>query len=379
MLTDSYLPSRDGVVTSILLTKQKLEDMGHDVFIVAPEPTDKADKQEGVHYFPSVEFRKYPGYWIPILPSNKIEIVKGLEVDVIHSQGLLFMGLKSMLTGHELRKPVVVTYHTMVTEAMGYYSDLPIPQEWAERLFWVYLRKLLEHADAVIAPTQAIADELTVRAPNMKKVEVIPTGVDCIRFHPSVDGSGLRERYGLNGRKAIVHVGRIAKEKNIELPLEGLALMDTEAVLIMVGKGPAMDHYREYAKGLGIAERVIFTGFVPDEELPQHYAMADALVLASKFETQGLVLLEAMACGTPVSGINFRAVAEIIDDGRNGFLFEDEPRSCAKAMERAVDCPEEVRIEARRKAERFSLAEGARKLVDVYESVVNAKRASQRE
>lgn len=377
MFTDSYHPAKDGVVNSILLSKRGLERLGHEVFIFAPEPWDKADREGDVFYFRSTAFRSYPGYTVPIYPTNKCEILAKLNVDLIHTHGLLFMGVRSMFAARTLVKPVVVTFHTMVTEAARYYARLPIPEWMTHRLFWIYLRQLLERADAVVAPTEAIKQELLKYAPDMNRVDVIPTGVDCERFSPSNDGSLVRQRYGLDGEKVLMHVGRVAREKNLDLLLDGFArLVDDEpdARLMIVGEGPAKKHYMQSAVDKGVADRVIFTGFVPDSELAQFYAACDAFTIASKFETQGLAALEAMATGKPVAGINYRAVAEMIRPGENGFLFEDDPISCAQAMREAINCSPEVRKTARSTAESYSVDGSVVRLLELYEFAIEHKK-----
>ena len=376
MFTDSYLPSKDGVVTSILLTKQELEKLGHEVFIFAPEPWDYRDRESGVYYFKSRGFKSYPGYMIPMFPTNKCEILRELNVDLIHTHGLLFMGLRSMFAGRTLSKPVVVTFHTMVTDAAKYYARIPIPDWMTNRLFWIYLRELLERADAVVAPTDAIRTELLNYAPDMKRIEVIPTGVDTARFSPANDGSEVRNKYGLDGEKVLLHLGRIAWEKNLDLVLNGfrkLSAEDRDIRLMIVGEGPAKKHYQKMASELGIEEKTIFTGFVPDADLPQYYAACDAFTIASKFETQGLAALEAMASGKPVAGIDYRAVAELVTPGQDGFLFDDSPDSCADAMSAALSSGEDVRKNARRKAEAFGMEKSAVKLVDLYKYAVEHK------
>ncbi len=377
MFTDSYLPSKDGVVTSVLETRRHLLASGHEVIIFAPEPRDENSKEEDVYYCRSVGFRKYPGYRIPMFPTNKCEILKHLDVDVIHSQGLLFMGLRSMWAGRTLGLPVVVSFHTMVTDAAKYYADFPLPEWFTNRLLWVYLRQLLERADAVVAPTAAIRDELLSYAPDIRKIDVIPTGVDCDRFKPSIDGSRVRQKYHLDGEKVILHVGRLAREKNLELVFQGFAMMrnaSDDVRLMIVGDGPARQHYDEVVRELGIQDQVIFTGFVADEELPMYYAASDAFAIASKFETQGLVALEAMASGLPVAGINYRAIAEVVRDGETGYLFEEDAFSCARAMQMALMCPNHVRTTARRRAEKYSMNESIKKLLEIYEFSIEEKK-----
>ncbi|HVO77447.1 MAG TPA: glycosyltransferase, partial [Methanomassiliicoccales archaeon] len=305
MFTDTYLPTRDGVVTSILTTKAELERLGHEVTVFAPAMEHPPAQEKDVIYVRSLGFKRYPGYRVPIFPTNKCEMLEELGIEVIHSQGLLFMALRSMLAGRSLKLPVVTTFHTMVTDAAKYYNFTPFPDWMVDHLMWTYLRRLLQRSEAVIAPSAAIEKELWKYAPNMRRVEVIPTGVDSELFNPSVDGTPMRTRLGLDGKRVILVLGRIAWEKNMDLVLQGFALLskkDPNAALLVVGEGPAKDHYVQAAKELGISDRTIFTGFVPDEELPKYYAACDAFTIASKFETQGLVVLEAMASGKPVAG-----------------------------------------------------------------------------
>jgi 1,2-diacylglycerol 3-alpha-glucosyltransferase len=376
MFTDSFLPARDGVVNSILTTKAQLEKLGHEVFIFAPEPCN-GHREDGVYYFRSLTYKRYPGYSFSPFPTNKCEILSDLDVDVIHTHGLLFMGVRSMFAARTMKLPVVVSFHTMVTDAAKYYSPMPIPDWVTNRLFWIYLKQLLERADSVIAPTSAIKAELLTYAPAMHRVEVIPTGIDCDRFRPENDGSGIRHRYGLDRERVLLHVGRIAMEKNLDLVIDGFSQLvkkDPQVRLLIVGDGPAKKHYQAIVKEKGLDDRVIFTGFIPDEELPQVYAACDASVIASKFETQGLVGLEAMASGKPVVGINYRAVKELIRNGENGFLFEDDPDSCAEAMRAALDHSEELRSGARRYAMGYSVELSVEKLVELYKYSIERKK-----
>jgi len=376
MFTDSYLPTRDGVVTSLLLTKRELERMGHTVYVFAPKPARGEPGGQDVYYFRSIGFQQYSGYRIPCFPTNKCEILEGLDVDVIHVHGLMFQAVRSMLAGHSLGKPVVLTFHTMVTDAATFYNFTPFP-DWVIKMgLWAYLRTILHRAEVVIAPTLAIKNEIKRYAPHIKRLEVVPTGVDLDRFNPSLDGSAVRERYGLQGKKVVLHLGRIAWEKNIDLVIRGFALLvksEPDAVMLMVGEGPAKEHVKALAEELGIGSHVIFTGFVPDHDLPSFYAACDVLTLASKFETQGLVALEAMAVGKPVSGIRYRAVAELIRPGENGEMFEETPASWSQATLRILKDTEHYREGALIKAGEFSAEQWATRLLDIYKYAIEAK------
>lgn len=348
------------------------------MFIFAPAPLEDKDREPGVHYFRSVSFRRYQGYRVPMFPSNKNEMVDNLKIDVIHNHGLAFMALRSMFVGRSLRKPVVTTWHTNVTEAVKFYNFSGLPDEVLVRLMWIYIRSLLRRSEAVIAPTEAIKANLLGYVPSIRRIEVVPTGVDLNRFYPGLDASAILERYGLRGKKVVLHLGRIAMEKNLDLVINGFAKMvkkNSELRLMVAGDGPAKANYIKMVQDLGISDKVIFTGFVPDEELPLIYSACDVFTIASKFETQGLVVLEAMACGKPVVGVNYRAVAEIVHDGVDGYLFDDDEQSWCRAIERGLNSSSEVRERARFRAEQYSQKEEARRMVKIYQDAIASKQA----
>ncbi|MDD2779461.1 MAG: glycosyltransferase [Candidatus Methanomethylophilaceae archaeon] len=365
MVTDSFYPTRDGVVTSLCITKKGLEDRGHEVFVVAPDPGEE-HRLPGVNYFPAVSFSKYKGYYVPIFPSNKREILESLDVDIIHVHGVAVMALKALIAARAIKKPLVLTFHPSVGDTMQYYSPIKMPREVSDRLVWTYLRYLLKGPLAVIAPTEPVAEELERMGVRTRRTAVIPTGSDVGRFNPSNDGTAVREKLGLKGKKVLIYVGRISFEKNIGEIVEVMPLLD-DTILMLVGKGPAEEMLRTKAEALGVGDRVIFPGFVSDEELPIYYAAADAAISASRFETQGLSIIEAMATGLPVVCVNERAFSSFVEDGKNGFLFED---NMLEAIEKALNASSEIREEARRTAERFSIAASAKELEDLYNDAI---------
>ena len=371
MITDSYHPTKDGVVTSLDITKGVLESIGHEVSVIAPDPGEK-DRIPGVHYFPAIGFKWYEGYFLPVLPSNKIEILRRIDPDVIHVHGIAFMAVKALIAARTLKKPIVMTFHTMVGDTMKYYSPVKMPEELSERLVWIYLRNILKRVDALILPTAPIADELAGKGVNTKNMTVIPTGIDTLRFVPG-SGAKIRERYGIKDKKVVIHVGRISFEKNIHIAVEAMGSVDG-AVLMIVGKGPAEDSIRKTVAENGLCDRVIFTGFVGDDELTDHYNAADAAVSASEFETQGLSVLEAMSCGLPVACVGVRAFAEFVRDGYNGHLFDGTPEGCANALKLCLSADDDMRKNARSTAESFSLDKVAVKLTELYEAAISDKK-----
>ncbi len=370
MMTDSWFPTRDGVVTSITIIKESLEALGHEVFIVAPEP-EKEFRQEGVYYFPAVRFRSYEGYYVPILPSNKMEVLREIDPDVIHIHGVATMALRGLVCGHELGIPTVMTFHTMVDDAAKYYSPIKIPPETMEKLIWIYLRQILKRMDVVVTPTACIGEELKSRGAVCRNLVTIPTGTNTAEFHPGIASDDIRRRHGLEGKRVAIHVGRISYEKELDMVVRAMQRID--ATLLVTGKGPAKADIEKLVEDLGLQDKVVFTGFVPDSELPAYYNAADIAVSASKFETQGLSILEAMASGKPVACRNGRAFAEIVHDGVNGYLFDDVD-GCVEAMEKAFDASAEVREASLKTALDNSREKSAQLYVDAYELAIETRK-----
>ena len=370
MMTDSYFPTRDGVVTSICTIKESLEELGHEVFIIAPEP-EKEYRQEGVYYFKSIRFKSYDGYYVPIFPSNKIEILKEIDPDVIHIHGVATMALRGLVCGHTLKLPTVMTFHTMVDDAAQYYSPIKLPPETMNRLIWIYLRQILKRMDVVVTPTSCIGAEIISHGAECRNMVTVPTGAKTEVFHPGLPYDDLVARYGLEGKRIIVHVGRVSYEKDIDMVIRAMSKVD--AHLLIVGKGPAKDDMERLVGELGLEDKITFTGFVSDEELPRFYNMADMVISASKFETQGLTILEAMATGKPVACRNGRAFAEIVEDGVNGYLFDDD-EGCVDAINRCLNAPEDVRRASFQTAMENSRARSIEKYVEAYELAIETKR-----
>lgn len=370
MMTDSWFPTRDGVVTSITIIKESLEALGHEVFIIAPEP-EKEARQKGVYYFPAVRFKSYEGYYVPILPSNKMEILREIHPDVIHIHGVATMAIRGLICGHELGIPTVMTFHTMVDDAAKYYSPIKLPPETMEKLIWIYLRQILKRMDVVVTPTSCIGDELRSRGAVCRNLVTIPTGTNTAEFHPGIPGDEIRRRHGLIGDRVAIHVGRISYEKELDMVVR--AMQSIDAKLLIAGKGPAKADIERLVNELGLQNKVVFAGFVPDSELPAYYNAADIAVSASKFETQGLSILEAMASGKPVACRNGRAFAEIVRDGENGYLFDDVD-GCIEAMEKAFDAPDVVRNASLKTALDNSRERSAQLYADAYNLALETKR-----
>ncbi len=377
ILTDTYLPTVDGVVNSLLTTRKALEKLGHEVFVLAPEDKKHLNPEDpNTIYLRAREFKTYPGYRVvSLLPGKEVKLLRNMDVDVIHTHGMAAMGAKSIWSAHTLKIPMVLTFHTLVLDALNWYNPIGLKTGFMEFATKSWIKYLLHRCYGVIAPTSAILHELRMLAPKMRITDVIPTGVDHDRFSPAVDGSDVREKWGLDGNELILHVGRVAPEKNLDMLFKSFARLKKKrenAKLMLVGRGPAISHCVRTAKLNGIADDVIFSGFVSDEELPEYYAACDAFAITSTFETQGLVVLEAMATGKPVAGIDYRAIPEFVIDGITGYLFRpDDTQGACSAMEKALDSGEDMARNVRMMAKGYSIEVCTNKLVNLYKRVID--------
>lgn len=368
MFADSFRPTVDGSVVAMETACDGLERRGHQVVVLAPKvkPLPKTSRQ--VHYLPSAEFRQYPGYRVVFSPSDMLEFLRKEKVDIIHSHGLAAMAILSLTASRVLKVPSLLTFHTMANEAMKHYSPIRLRDEITGVLVWTYLRNLLKRPEVVIAPTTPVKVELEANGVRMKECAVVPTGIDCSRFSPDKYDKNYMAKFGLSGKQVLLHVGRLSREKRLDVILNavaGLKEKEPDLSLLVVGKGPSEEDYKAMAKKLGVADRVVFAGFLPSEELPVAYASAEALVIASAFETQGLVVLESLASGTPVVGARYRAIPEFVQEGKNGCLFNHE--NCEEAIQRCLSRRDSMTLDAVSSARMYSVDACAAKLEKAYE------------
>ncbi|HEV8595432.1 MAG TPA: glycosyltransferase [Thermoplasmata archaeon] len=376
LFTDSYLPTVDGVVTSLLMSKRELEKLGHEVVVFAPQiPGNGCGRSEDVIWVRAREFRAYPGYRLAIFPGREVEQLEEIGADIVHSHGVGFMGIKGLWSAWQCKRPLVLTFHTMIMDAMTYYTPFHLDMKLLERGLRLYLRVFLHRCRAVVVPTRSILQEIEELAPHMRLTDVIPTGVDANRYRPDVDGSWVRERWGFDGNEVVLHVGRLAYEKNLPTLVDAFARLKTwrpDAKLMLVGRGPSEPQLRTLVRRRGLEKDVVFTGFVPDADLPAYYAACDAFAIPSKFETQALVVLEAMASGKPVAGVNYRAIPEFVRDGKNGYLFQpDDAQGAATAIDLCLEDRAQLGKAARETAEMYTVEATTRRLVRMYEALLS--------
>jgi glycosyltransferase involved in cell wall biosynthesis len=386
MISDVYFPRINGVSTSIETFRHALAEQGIEVDVVAPRyPAPHAD---------DAQVTRVPARRVPFDPEDHLMDFAALKRtlashgrrhDLVHVQtpfAAHYAGLR-----HARRRGIgcVATYHTHFEEYLHNYVPA-VPKPLLRSLARTLARKQCNALDAVVVPSSAMQDTLAgygVTAP----LHRVPTGIPLERFRrpASADfAAAFRARHGIPAdRPVALYVGRAAHEKNIGFLLESLPhaiAARRDAMLVVAGEGPALPALRRQAESLGIAAQVCFVGYLDRfEELPACYAAADLFVFASCTETQGLVLLEAMAAGLPVLAFAELGTREIVEPRRGALPAPRTPREFGAAMAALLDDPAERRRMAAAAvafAAEWTTGACAHQLAEVYRGTL-AQRASQ--
>jgi 1,2-diacylglycerol 3-alpha-glucosyltransferase len=364
--TEVYHPIVNGIVAAVDGLAGGLRALGHEVYCFAPRMPGCEEPEGPVYRIPSLPLPLSTPYrlTVPVVSRrNRHAIINRL--DLLHAHSPFVTGWMSVRYARRLRIPLVYTYHTRLEEYVHY---VPFEPNATRRAASTLTRSFANLADAVIVPTPAMRErlaELGVTA----RIEVIPSGIDLRKFGTGRRSDALRAQYGMRGEERLfLVVSRLAIEKNIDVLVDALAQCTIPARLAIAGDGPERESLQARAAARGVAERILFLGNVDRDSLPDLYASADAFVFASVTETQGLVLVEALAAGVPVIAADAPQAREVL--GEAGRIVPARPEAFASAMSRipAVPSPGDGQ-QARAAAERFGIEEQARRVAAVYESL----------
>ena len=351
--TDSYHPQVNGLVTSIDTFVDDLMKQGHEVHIFAPNVPGHVDKSKRVKRFRSFQFPAYKEYRIAVP-----KIIKH-RFDVVHVHSPFSLGLSGIIYARKNNVPVVGTFHTLFSE-YGHYlikseTLLKIFKKTYKRLTWSYLRWFYNQCDFVTAPSERIKFLLAKHGVK-KPIYFIPTGVKT-RLR-NKNKKALRSKYGFGDEKIILHIGRITKEKNILFILNSLRrlLKKENAVFVITSDGPYKNELQEHAKNLGLRNKVMFTGYLSNEQLKDFYAIADLFVLASKSETQGIVLIEAVANKLPIVALNAPVTGDFLKENDYGIVAN------------AGNFAEKVSLALRNEKLRIASTKNVSKILEKYDS-----------
>ncbi|WP_126626618.1 glycosyltransferase [Dictyobacter alpinus] len=326
IVTDQYPPMVGGVpaVTHGLATD--FANRGHQVWVVAPSygarDVRRLEEQVRVYRFSSFEWPTYKELRIPFLPFMPVRnLIKRTDPDIIHIHSPIVLGNIAQILAGGLRKPVVATNHYLpINMSRSLISD-PFIGKHISNITYSYLINFCNRCEYVTAPTATALNLLYdhgLHAP----AAAISNGIDLKKYTPGELNPQVLQRFGLpEDRPLILHVNRLSEEKRVNVLLDAVAKMKTEAHVALVSSGPAEAELRAQVETLRIGDRVSFLGFVRDEDLLELRRSSQLFVIPSEADLQSLATMEAMACGLPVIAANSYALPELVHHDVNGFLF----------------------------------------------------------
>lgn len=344
-ISDVYFPRINGVSTSIRTFVEQMQNLGHEVHLIAPDYAVATEDEawikriaaRSIYFDPEDKLMKW-GAAMQKLPELRRE-----NYDIIHVHTPFVAHYLGLRLARELNVPCIETYHTFFEDYLHHYLPV-IPKSMARSIARVISKRQCNAVDAIAAPSKPMLDVL--RAYGVKaEAEVIPTGLQQHSFKEA-DGQAFRLKYDIPlDRPMLLFVGRVAFEKNISFLLEMTKLLiakHPDVLLVVTGQGPAEESLHQLALELELEHNIKFIGYLDrNTELNACYQAADIFVFASKSETQGLVLLEAMAQGTPVVAIAELGTASILIEGMGALIAPDNVEGFADRVHELLLHPEE--------------------------------------
>ena len=332
-ICQSYPPMISGASLVVQRLAEGMAARDHIVLVMTASERGEAYTEE----FNNLKVRRLRAFQNPLRVDQSFSLwdrnrisgeFKEFKPQILHLHDPLSLGMAGLVTAHRLQIPVALTLHQVPRFVSAYLPNVPALQNTVESGLWSYGRWFLQQCEKVIVPSHAIAEE--IHSHDIQRPNVISNGVDLHAFNPDPPDPGEREtlclRYGLDPDLPVVlHVGRLDVDKQVNLVIRAVAqaINQVGAQLLIVGDGRQREELIELCANLSIGKICHFPGFVEtDDDLPGLYRLAAVFVTASEIETQGLVILEAMASGLPVVAVKATCIPELVQEDVNGYLSQ---------------------------------------------------------
>ncbi len=378
MFTNTYLPHVGGVARSVATFAADLWQKGHQVLIIAPTyPAASAseDKHLGVFRVPAIQNFNGSDFSVRLpLPYLTHKQIDQFKPDIMHSHHPFLLGDTALRTSRSRGLPLVFTHHTLYEDYTHY---VPFDSEILKSFIIQLSTEYANLCHGVIAPSRSVAELLRKRGV-FSPVAEIPTGID-VDFFSQGQGEKFRREHRISPDTALVgHVGRLAAEKNLPYLARAVALYlrrNPNCRFLVVGGGDAEKEIGQIFSAAKVSPQVTIVGPLQHKDLADAYRAMDLFVFASQSETQGLVLVEAMAAGTPVIALDASGAREVVEEGRNGRLLpdnttvEDYAAAIGDFFHNRAQA-EELRRHTLPTARLFSRTSSADRLIAFYEETI---------
>jgi len=383
ILTNTFTPHVGGVARSVAAFTEEYRRRGHRVLTIAPEFADMPVHEADVVRVPAIQNFNASDFSV-VLPTFPwlSEEIDAFKPDIVHSQHPFLLGVAAVRIARHRQLPLVFTHHTLYEQYTHYVpGDSPALKRFTIELATRYANL----SDQVFAPSESIQRLLRLRGVNAP-IMVVPTGVN-MEYFVHGDGAMFRQRIGVPDKAFIVgHLGRLAPEKNLEFlsrEVADFAQARPNVHFLVVGAGPSEEGMRALFDRTGLSGRLHVVGVLQRQPLADALHAMDLFAFASKSETQGMVLTEAMAAALPVVALDAPGVREMVVDGCNGRLLpEQTPGAFAAALQWVAELDEAalrgLKAAARETAEEFSMSRSADKALVCFKGLLSRRAAAPR-
>ncbi len=380
LFTNNYRPLVNGLATSVETFAEAFRRAGHVVTVVAPRYPRSPESEPDLLRVPGVRAPTHHAYVLPMAWWPGVSrAVAALQLDVFHAQHPLLLGAAAARWARRWQRALVFTNHTYYDRYAHY---VPGPSRLVARLGVRQATAFANHADVVVAPGPSVAKALRARGVT-SPIAIVPTGVTLPGAPVEAQRPLRRHALGLkDGVPLCLSVGRLAREKNQAFLLMAFALVRKHlpaARLVLVGEGDDRLRLQKITRDLDLGEAVQFVGAVPHERIGEFYLAADLFLFPSTSETQGLVVLEAMAAGLAVVAVVSDAAADLLGDGEAGLMTPEDPTRFAESVAELCGLPERRRAmgaAGRRIAAGYAPDACAAMMLCLYEEVIRARQTA---
>ena len=360
LVSETFLPKVDGVVTRLLATLENLAALGHQVLVFAPPRAPAEYAGHRVVTAPGLPFPWYPEHSFAMPSARLAAELKEFRPDVIHVVNPIFFGTWGAVLARRLEVPLLASFHTDPKVVHN------LSLGWFRRPLEILDREVHNLAHVNLCTSPQMVD--LARSLGIARVRLWPKAVDAQRFHPQHASRAMRERLtaGHPGDPLVVYAGRVSFEKRVDVLADAALKLAGKARFAVVGDGPALGYLKERLAG----SEAVFTGFLDGDDLSAAYASGDVFAFPSDSETLGFAAIEAMAAGVPVVGARAGGIPHIVKDGETGVLVDPgDADALVAGIARVLDdaaLARRLAASGRAEAERWSWRASTEALVGRY-------------
>ena len=380
--TNCYKPLINGVVSSIISLKESFEKKGHETFIFAPRVEGYQDEEKNIFRYHSINLTHRVKYPVAIPLSLRAgQVINDFKPDIIHLHHPFVLSLPAIMYAAKLKIPKVLTIHTQYERYAYYISPIPhiITNEAIRRIIF----NLSDKVDIITTPSQSMKD-LIGNYKIKKDIVVIPNAID-INIFRNIDMHDValfkKELQISPDDVVVIYVGRVSLEKNIDKIIKAMAIIRDKKIdnfkFIVVGDGTAVKQLNSLADSLNLSERINFVGAIDREKVRHYYQIGDIFAFSSTSETFGMVIIEALASGLPVLAVKAPGAVDIIQDGFDGILVEDNVSQFAEQLENLIQnkgLRKRLSLNALETIKHYSIEAVSDQVLDLYARLSSGKK-----